>query len=187
MGVLGEFRAALREDRISKRRRPLEADYAGRLHGGRLDDLGLLSAAQIERLDKPRPGDGRASQRGEHVRDRPLTGARRVWSIYGAKRAQPVATGRKWKAAENRSVTPIGNQWQPTATVSQRMVRRGSTVRVRQRALKKRRTFGTCRSDRVAGLAAGGGYGAVYGALGVQNAAAGARRASSQALDTAVS
>jgi len=50
-----------------------------------------------------------------------------------------VATGRKWEAAENGSNRPIGNQWQRTATVSERMVRRGSTVRVRQRALQKRR------------------------------------------------
>jgi hypothetical protein len=57
------------------------------------------------------------------------------WSIYGAQRAQPVATGGKWKAPESRSNKPIRNRWQPTATVSQRMVRRGSTVRVRQRAL----------------------------------------------------
>jgi hypothetical protein len=59
------------------------------------------------------------------------------WSIYGAQRAQPAATGRKWDALENRSNKPIRNRWQPTATVSERMVRRGSTVRVRQRALCK--------------------------------------------------
>src|SRR5437868_15171897 len=56
------------------------------------------------------------------------------WSIYGAQRAQPVATGGKWDALENRSNRPIRNWWQPTATVPERMVRRGSTVRVRQRA-----------------------------------------------------
>jgi hypothetical protein len=53
-----------------------------------------------------------------------------------------VATGGKWDAPENRSNWPIRNRWQPTATVSTRMVRRGSTVRVRQRALQKRRTLG---------------------------------------------
>jgi LysR substrate binding domain len=58
------------------------------------------------------------------------------WSIYGAKRAQPVATGGKCDTPENRSNKPIRNRWQPTATVSERMVRRGSTVRVRQRALQ---------------------------------------------------
>src|SRR5206468_1036914 len=61
-----------------------------------------------------------------------------VWSIYGAERAQPVATGGKWDALENHSNRPIRNRWQRTATVSERMVRRGSTVRVRQRALQKR-------------------------------------------------
>jgi hypothetical protein len=39
------------------------------------------------------------------------------WSIYGAQRAQPVATGGKWDALENGSNRPIGNRWQPTATV----------------------------------------------------------------------
>jgi hypothetical protein len=34
----------------------------------------------------------------------------------------------------NGSNGAIRNRWQPTATVSERMVRRGSTVRVRQRA-----------------------------------------------------
>ncbi len=38
------------------------------------------------------------------------------WSIYGAQRAQPVATGGKWDGAENRSNRPIRNRWQPTAT-----------------------------------------------------------------------
>jgi hypothetical protein len=46
-----------------------------------------------------------------------------VWSVYGAKGAQPVATARKWLRSENGSNMPIGNRWQPTATVSQRMVR----------------------------------------------------------------
>jgi hypothetical protein len=45
------------------------------------------------------------------------------WSIYGAQRAQPLAIGGKWDALENRLNRPIGNRWQPTATVSQRMVK----------------------------------------------------------------
>jgi hypothetical protein len=60
------------------------------------------------------------------------------WSIYGAQRAQPVATGGKWNTPENRSNKPIRNRWQPTATVSERMVRRGSTVRFRRRLTAKR-------------------------------------------------
>src|SRR5438045_3045775 len=45
------------------------------------------------------------------------------------------------------------------------MVRRGSTVRVRQRALQKRRTSALSRSERLALDPACGGYGAVYGAF----------------------
>src|SRR6266852_396685 len=45
------------------------------------------------------------------------------WSISGAERAQPVATGGKWDALENRSNRPIRNRWQPTATVPERMVK----------------------------------------------------------------
>jgi hypothetical protein len=41
-----------------------------------------------------------------------------AWSVYGAKRAQRVATGRKWESLKNGSNKPIGNRWQPTATVS---------------------------------------------------------------------
>src|SRR2546425_6387371 len=45
------------------------------------------------------------------------------------------------------------------------MVRRGSTVRVRQRALQKRRTSALSRSDRLAQGRSYRGYGAVYGAF----------------------
>ncbi len=44
-------------------------------------------------------------------------------SVYGARRAQPVAAGGKWETSEYRSNKPIRNRWQPTATVSERMVR----------------------------------------------------------------
>src|SRR5712691_2708205 len=46
------------------------------------------------------------------------------WSIYGAKRAQPLATGGKCDGLDNGSNKPIRNRWQATATVSQRMVKR---------------------------------------------------------------
>jgi hypothetical protein len=62
------------------------------------------------------------------------------WSVYGAQRAQPVATGGKLDTPENRSNKPIRNRWQPTATIPERMVRRGSPVRVRKRALQSPRT-----------------------------------------------
>jgi hypothetical protein len=45
------------------------------------------------------------------------------------------------------------------------MVRRGSTVRVRQRALQKRRKSALSRSDGLALCRTCGGYGAVYGAF----------------------
>src|SRR5581483_7038474 len=45
------------------------------------------------------------------------------------------------------------------------MVRRGSTVRVRQRALQKRRTLALSCSGRLAPSRTCGGYGAVYGAF----------------------
>src|SRR5579872_195789 len=45
------------------------------------------------------------------------------------------------------------------------MVRRGSTVRVRQRALQKRRTSALSRSGGLAHRRTCGGYGAVYGAF----------------------
>jgi hypothetical protein len=56
-----------------------------------------------------------------------------VWSLYGAPWLQPVATRRKSQRLRSRRNTrkPL-----PTVCRSQRMVRRGSTVRVRQRALK---------------------------------------------------
>jgi hypothetical protein len=57
-------------------------------------------------------------------------------------RAQPVATGRKWERPEDGSNRRIGNRWQPTAMAPERMVRRGSTVRVRQRAPEKPRKSG---------------------------------------------
>src|SRR5579884_2594439 len=59
-------------------------------------------------------------------------------SVYGAKRAQPVATGRKWEDLENGSNRPIGNRWQPTATVSERMVKRGSTSHLLRLVLDSR-------------------------------------------------
>jgi hypothetical protein len=85
------------------------------------------------------PNRCHAASRRCHLGRRTRSGVRHAlgpteWSTYGAHRAQPVATGRKRGGSENRSNRPIGNRSQPTATVPERMVRRGSTVRVRQRA-----------------------------------------------------
>jgi hypothetical protein len=49
-----------------------------------------------------------------------------VWSIYGAERAQPVATGRKWDESENASNKPKPLPWVATGCRSERMVRRRS-------------------------------------------------------------
>ena len=56
------------------------------------------------------------------------------WSTYGAERAQTVATGGKCDRRRNGSNRRIRNGSQPRATSRALMVRRGSTVRVRQRA-----------------------------------------------------
>ena len=56
------------------------------------------------------------------------------WSINGAKRSQPVATSGKWESPENGSNKPKPLPPVATGCRSERMVRRGSTVRVRQRA-----------------------------------------------------
>jgi hypothetical protein len=60
----------------------------------------------------------------------------RVWSAYGAERSQPVATGRKWDGSRNGSNKRKPLPWVATGCRSWRMVSRGSTVRVRQRALR---------------------------------------------------
>jgi hypothetical protein len=59
--------------------------------------------------------------------------------------------------------------WVATSCRSQRMVRRGSTVRVRQRALQKPRKRGFFLSDAVAQSSACGGYGVRYGAFRSRN------------------
>jgi hypothetical protein len=59
------------------------------------------------------------------------------WSINGAKRSKPVATNGKWERPENGSNKPKPLPPIATSCRSERMVRRGSTVRVRQRALSK--------------------------------------------------
>src|SRR5204862_7924443 len=57
-------------------------------------------------------------------------GGRPAWSIYGAERTQPTATDGGTVCSAHRSNEPIRNRRQPSATVQDRMVRRGSTVRV---------------------------------------------------------
>src|SRR5437870_3990774 len=61
----------------------------------------------------------------------------RSWSIYGAERGQPAANGRKPIRPDNGSNKPSRSRRRRTATVQDLMVRRGSTVRVRQRASRR--------------------------------------------------
>jgi len=103
------------------------------------------------------------ARRRRKGRPNPCTHRRTGWSIYGAKRAQPVASGHKWERPKDGANRPFGSRWQPTATVSERMVRRGSTVRVRQRALQRRRALALSCSGGLAGSAVCGGYEAAYG------------------------
>src|SRR4051794_28634803 len=63
----------------------------------------------------------------------------RGWSIYGAERSQPVAIGGKWECPENGEIRPKPLPPVASGCRSERMVRRGSTVPVRQRALQKPR------------------------------------------------
>jgi hypothetical protein len=95
----------------------------------------------------------------------PPDGAPEVWSVYGAERSQPVATGGRWDDLESGSDTRKPLPWVATSCPDPKMVRRGSTVRVRQRALQNpRKSPGLC-SGRLADSAACGGYGAIYGAF----------------------
>ncbi|MBN2839635.1 MAG: hypothetical protein JXP37_01580, partial [Coriobacteriia bacterium] len=59
------------------------------------------------------------------------------WSLYGAQRSQPVATGSKRDGAENGSLKRKPLPSVATSCPTRSMVRRGSTVRVRQRAYLK--------------------------------------------------
>jgi hypothetical protein len=59
------------------------------------------------------------------------------WSTYGAQRSQPVAIGSKWNARERGSKRRKPLPWVATSCLRRSMVRRGSTVRVRQRASPK--------------------------------------------------
>jgi hypothetical protein len=87
------------------------------------------------------------------------------WSLYGAPWLQPVAISGKCSSPENARSKPKPLPWVATSCLRRSMVRRGSTVRVRQRALQKPRSRGVFRSVRLAGCPACGGYGALYGAF----------------------
>ena len=67
----------------------------------------------------------------------------RAWSVYGAQRAQSAATGNKWSVREIPENKPNPLPWVATGCRRRQMVRRGSTVRVRQRADLKYLHIGT--------------------------------------------
>jgi hypothetical protein len=93
-----------------------------------------------------------------------VLGGNTGWSVYGAPWLQPVATSGKLDPRRSRKDRRKPLPCFATGCRKERMVRRGSTVRVRQRAWKSpcARYF---RSGRLAGAPVCGGYGAVYGAL----------------------
>jgi hypothetical protein len=68
----------------------------------------------------------------------------RGWSLYGVQRPQPVATGSKshGRANRGRKAKPLPSV--ATSCLSRSMVRRGSTVRVRQSAQKSRKSGDFC-------------------------------------------
>jgi hypothetical protein len=87
------------------------------------------------------------------------------WSTYGAQRSQPVAIGGKWNARESGSKRRKPLPWVATSCLRRSMVRRGSPVRVRKRALQKRRITALFVSARFADRRTWGRYGALYGAF----------------------
>jgi hypothetical protein len=85
----------------------------------------------------------------------------------GRNQWQPVANAPSLKSAEKPKPLP----WVATSCRAGRMVRRGSTVRVRQRALQKPRKSALSRMCSVAREASEGLDGAVYGAFASRTAA----------------
>src|SRR5919198_3461507 len=79
----------------------------------------------------------------------------------GAPTWQPVATARKWHRRESGKNKPKPLRSLATDCRKEPMVRRGSTARVRQRALQKPRKLGLLRSPELARSTACGGYGAL--------------------------
>jgi hypothetical protein len=81
------------------------------------------------------------------------------WSLYGAQRSQPLATGGKWEGAENGSdngrFVAVGCDQLPESFV----VSRGSTVRVRKRASDVLRQTGIPRYLFAIAVAIGSAFG----------------------------
>ncbi len=89
----------------------------------------------------------------------------RGWSLYGAPWLQPVAIIGKSTGPRNRKNKRNPLPSAATGCLGKYMVRRGSTVRVRQRALQKPRKAGLLLSVALAQSPECSGYGALYGAF----------------------
>src|SRR6266540_1283646 len=94
-----------------------------------------------EIIGQPRPSSHLRTLAGD--RQRPYGSSAEVWSVYGAQRSQPVATGSKCDGREDGSNRRKPLPWVATGCRDPKMVRRGSTVRVRQRASVKCLQIGT--------------------------------------------
>jgi hypothetical protein len=125
----------------------------------------LMSPLQISRFTG---ADERFAPRKSAVRTDEET-----WSTHGAERSQPTATAGRRITHANRQTTC----YPPLLIVSNCrgccMVRRGSTVRVRQRALQKRRTSALSRMCSVGVEVREGLDGAVHGAFASRTPPAG--------------
>jgi hypothetical protein len=89
----------------------------------------------------------------------------RGWSLYGAPWLQPVAISGKSRGRKNRRNEPKPLRRVATGCRQKYMVRRGSTVRVRQRALQNASITHFLFSDLLAGARTWGRYGARHGAF----------------------
>jgi hypothetical protein len=88
----------------------------------------------------------------------------KVWSLYGAPWLQPVATGRKSHHSTNGPNKPNPLSCVAASCGFKRTVRRGSAVRVRQRALQSPCKSAPFLPAPLAELPTCARYGAVYGA-----------------------
>jgi hypothetical protein len=131
---------------IVERRKPFLTQRLGQVIATRLlnPDRDAPNAGQHQQADAEGIGvDGPAQLRERGVQILwPESRVAKVdnggWSLYGAQRSQRVATGGKWPTRENGADRRKPLPWVATSCLSRSMVRRGSTVRVRQRALEKR-------------------------------------------------
>src|SRR6266550_4354997 len=113
-------------------------------------------------------GTARAPSRTESTTE-PGVAARPMfavgWSLYGAPWLQLVAISGKSDGRGRAENKPKPLPFVATGCREKYMVRRGSTVRVRQGALQKACTAAAYRAEPLAPSSTCGGYGALYGAF----------------------